>query len=97
MPRFIGLLSLILLLHLPAMAATKTHTVAFGKWTTIKWMIGSNEDQPIDLRIRALLIDGHAKEYTVGTPHDITERIFVVRRVFRLNDALPEDKGQQSH
>jgi hypothetical protein len=58
-------------------------------------MIGTNEDQPIDLKIRPLLVDGHTKEYTIGTPHDITERLFVVRRVFRLNDALPDDKAAQ--
>jgi hypothetical protein len=97
MPRLFVSLSLILLVNLPALAATKAHMVTFSKWTTVKWMIGSNEDQPIDLKIRQLLVDGHVKEYTVGTPHDITERLFVVRRVFRLNDALPEDKGPQSH
>jgi hypothetical protein len=97
MSRLLGLLSLVLLVNQPALAATKAHTVAFGKWTTVKWMIGSNEDQPIDLKIRQLLVDGHVKEYTVGIPHDITERLFVVRRVFRLNDALPEDKVTQSH
>lgn len=98
MPRFIGVLSLMFLLNSASVAATaKAHTIAFGKWTTVKWMIGSNEDQPIDLKIRPLLVDGHAKEYTVGPPHDITERLFVVRRVFRLNDALPEDKSTQSH
>ena len=49
-----------------ALAADKAHTIVFGKWITVKWMIGSNEDQPIDLKIRPLLVDGHAKEYTVG-------------------------------
>src|ERR1043166_10269665 len=93
MSRLLSLLSLILLLNLPALAATKAHTVVFGKWTTVKWMIGSNENQPIDLKIRQLVVDGHAKEYTVGTPHDITEHLFVVRRVFRLNDALPDRKS----
>lgn len=97
MSRFTGVLSLVLLLNAPALAAAKAHTIAFGKWTTVKWMIGSNEDQPIDLKIRALLVDGHTKEYTVGPSHDITERQFVVRRVFRLNDALPEDKATQSY
>jgi len=97
MPRFIGVLSLVLFLNSYGLAAAKPHAVAFGKWTIVKWMIGSNEDQPIDLKIRPLLVDGHAKEYTVGPPHDITERLFVVRRVFRLNAALPADKGTQSH
>ena len=27
----------------------------------------------------------------VGPPHEVTERLFVVRRVFRVNDALPEN------
>ena len=33
----------------------------------------------------------------MGLPNDITERQFVVRRVFRLNNALPEDKATQSY
>ena len=37
------------------------------------------------------------KNLLSGPPHDITERLFVVRRVFRLNDALPEDKATPSH
>src|ERR1043166_1663040 len=93
MSRFVAVISFALLLNSSALPATKPHTIAFGKWTTVKWMIGSNEDQPIDLKIRPLLVDGHAKEYTVGTPHDITEHLFVVRRVFRLNDALPDRKS----
>ena len=97
MPRLIGYFTLIFLLTSTVLAAPKPHAVAFGKWTTIKWMIGPNEDQPIDLKIRPLLIDGHIKEYTIGTTHDITERLFVVRRAFRLNDALPEDKVPQNH
>jgi len=95
MPRIIGCFALIFLLSSAALAAPKPHTIAFGKWTTVKWMIGPNEDQPIDLKIRPLLVDGHIKEYITGTPHDITERLFVIRRVFRLNDALPEDKSPQ--
>jgi hypothetical protein len=97
MSRFIGYLALILSLSSVALSAPKPHTVAFGKWTTIKWMIGPVEDQPIDLKIRPLVIDGHIKEYSVGTPHDITEQQFVVRRAFRLNDALPDDKTPQTH
>ena len=27
----------------------------------------------------------------MGPPHDVTDRLFVVRRVFRLNDSLPAD------
>ncbi len=44
------------------------------------------------LRIRALLVDGVVKEWTTGDAHDVTDRSFAVRRVIRLNDALPSDK-----
>ena len=97
MSRSISFFALTLLLSSIALAAAKPHTISFGKWTIVKWMIGPNEDQPIDLKIRPLLVDGHTKEYTIGTPHDITERLFVVRRAFRLNDALPDDKATQTH
>jgi hypothetical protein len=36
-----------------------------------------------------LILDGRLKEYTIGTPHELTDRLFVVRRAFRVNDALP--------
>jgi len=44
------------------------------------------------LKVRALLVDGVLKEWTTGDAHDVTDRSFVVRRVIRLNDALPTDK-----
>lgn len=44
------------------------------------------------LKIRALLVDGVLKEWTTGEPHDVTDRSFAVRRVIRINDALPGDK-----
>ena len=34
---------------------------------------------------------GGIKEYVVGSAHEVTDRLFVVRRAFRINDALPED------
>jgi hypothetical protein len=45
-----------------------------------------------DLKIRALLVDGVLKEWTTGDAHDVTDRSFVVRRVIKVNDALPGDK-----
>jgi hypothetical protein len=47
------------------------------------------------LKIRALLVDGSLKEWTTGDAHDVTDRSFVVRRVLRLNDALPGDQPGQ--
>jgi hypothetical protein len=45
------------------------------------------------LTVRPLLLDGVLKEWTTGDAHDVTDRSFVVRRVIRLNDALPNDKA----
>lgn len=75
-------------------AAAKVHVVTFGKWTAVSWRTGStSDDKPVPIRIRALLVDGIVKEYTLGAPHEVTERLFVVRRVFRVNDSLPEESG----
>ena len=83
----------VLLLCASAMAAAKPHVVAFGKWTTIKWVSGDEPGKPEDIRVRPLYVDGHTKEYTVGLPHDVTERSFVVQRMFRLNESLPQESG----
>lgn len=75
-------------------AATKVHVITFGKWTSAQWFTGSPaEGKPLIIKIRALLVDGRIKEYVLGAPHEVTDRLFVVRRVFRMNDSLPEDSG----
>jgi hypothetical protein len=84
-----GLFLFATVLAAPAPGATKPHAVSFGKWTAIKWCVGENESKCLDLRVRALSVDNRAREFTVGTPHDTTERGFVVRRAFRVNDSLP--------
>jgi hypothetical protein len=81
-----------LLLTSSSFASTKPHVISFGKWMPVQWMVGTNgEDELVSIKIRALLVDGRVREYVQGTPHEVTERLFVVRRVFRVNDALPED------
>jgi hypothetical protein len=80
----------VVLMATAASGATKVHVIAFGKWTTVTWPAESGE-KPLSLKIRPLIVDEHIKEYTVGLPHDVTDRLFVVRRVFRLNDSLPEE------
>ncbi len=74
-------------------AASKPHTVAFGKWTTVQTLAGDHENMPIEMKIRPLLIDGRVQEFTTGSPHDVTDRLFVVRRAYRLNDLLPQESG----
>ena len=76
-----------------AFAAAKPHVVAFGPWTTVRWDTEGNGSKPLTLKVRPLLVDGRLKEYTLGPPHDVTERLFVVRRAFRLNDSLPEESA----
>jgi hypothetical protein len=55
--------------------------------------VGPNEGKRLDLKIRGLYVDSRTKEFTLGTPHDITESLFVVRRVFRVNDHLPVENA----
>jgi hypothetical protein len=85
------LLFSIVLLTNQADAATKVHVITFGKSTSVQWFTGSGTDKPVTLKIRALVIDGHVKEYAIGASHEVTERLFVVRRAFRMNDSLPQD------
>jgi hypothetical protein len=72
-------------------AAAKVHVITFGKWTTVQWNAVGQDEKPTSLKIRALIVDGIVKEYVVGSPHEITDRLFVVRRMFRVNDSLPEE------
>ncbi len=77
-------------------AERKKHIVALGAVKSVPYSkagdpasAATGEDT---LKIRALFVDGVLKEWTTGDPHDVTDRSFVVRRVIRLNDALPTDK-----
>jgi hypothetical protein len=79
-----------------ASAAPRKHTVVLGAVRKVPYSkagdpsgAAAGEDA---LKIRALLVDGVLKEWTTGDAHDVTDRSFVVRRVIRLNDALPTDK-----
>lgn len=73
----------------------KVHVIAFGKWTPVQWIPGTGveSEKPVAVKIRALVVDGGVKEYVLGAPHEVTDRLFVVRRVFRVNDSLPEDSN----
>src|SRR5215813_13719351 len=73
-------------------AAPRPHTVTLGRWRTVELRSESGTAQ--ETKIRELIIDGRIREYTTGAPHDVTERLFVVRRTYRMNDALPEEAGK---
>jgi hypothetical protein len=80
-----------------AWAATKPHVITFGKWTTVPLFVGPEEKQKIEIKIRPLLIDARVKEFTLGEPHDVTDRLLVIRKAYRLNDWLPEYEGNKAH
>ena len=84
-------IALILILAVAAHAVSKPHVITFGKWSAVKSSTASDESHSDDLKVRALYVDGRVKEFTFGISHDVTDRLFVVRRVIRLNDALPQE------
>jgi hypothetical protein len=58
-------------------ASAKVHVIAFGKWTSVQWFPGSGpDDKPLTIKIRALVINGRIKEYAIGAPHEVTERLW---------------------
>ncbi len=78
-------------------APPKKHSVALGLAKRVPY---SKAGDPAGaatgeeaLKIRPLIVDGVVKDWTTGDAHDVTDRSFVVRRVLRLNDALPDDKA----
>jgi len=93
MRTFVGFVTYILLCTGIGFAAPKLHVVALGKWASIKWLAEDDETKAVDLRIRPLYVDGRTREFTVGPAHDVTDRAFVVQRMFRLNDSLPAESG----
>lgn len=76
-------------------AAARVHVIVFGKPISVQWIpgTGAENEKPLPIKIRALMVDGRIKEYVVGSSHEVTDRLFVVRRAFRMNDSLPEDSA----
>ena len=92
--RIVLLITLVSVMPGVSQALPKIHVISFGKWTSVKWPDATGK-KPLELKVRPLYVDTHLKEYTTGAPHDLTERLFAVRRVFRINDALPQDTSIQ--
>jgi len=87
---------LVLLAILPigctVFAAPKPHVVSLGKATPVKLLIGPSEGKTLDITVRPLYVDTKLKDFTTGEPHDVTDREYVIRRAYRINDSLPEDQ-----
>jgi hypothetical protein len=99
MRRIAGLTSLLSLTLFTTLSADATprkpHSVVLGVVKRVPYSktgdpsgAATGEDA---LKVRALLVDGVLKEWTTGDAHDVTDRSFVVRRVIKLNNALPTD------
>ena len=96
----IALPLLVLAFHSAAVAAaTKPHIITLGKWTTVQWFpeAAAGEEKLLTLKIRPLLVDSRVREFTLGPAHDVTDRLFVVRRTFRVNDSLPQESTSPPH
>jgi hypothetical protein len=79
----------------------KTHTVLLGAarkvaYTPPEATADNRSDEASSLRVRPLLVDGQAKEWTVGEAHDVTDRTFVIRRALHINDGLPNEPPRWS-
>ena len=81
---------------LPAWCASKPHVVALGKAQSVRISLGPDESRQLSINVRPLYVDTKLKEFTTGSSHEITDRLFVVQRAFRVNDGLPDDKPKQA-
>jgi hypothetical protein len=96
---FTVLMTLLGAVALYASSSPKTHVVALGKATSVPWSeeFGDPNAKPSSLKIRPLLVDTRTKEFTLGPPHEVTDRLFVIRRAFRVNDSLPQEFAAAPH
>ena len=76
---------IVLVLAACAAGTSGSHVVGWGGAVTIKLASGQQ------VKVRPVMVDGRLKEYSTGPSHQVTETLLVVRRVFRLNNALPGD------
>ena len=81
--------AILLLLVENSNAAPRQHTIVLGKWRTVE--IQSESGMTQGTRVRDLIIDGRSREYVSGLLHEVTGRLFVVRRAYRMNDSLPDE------
>jgi hypothetical protein len=78
----------------PAASKPKAHVISFGKTTAVKLYLGPDEEHTMPIKVRALFVDAKLKEFVTGEVHEVTERLFVVRRAYRLNNNLPEEESK---
>ena len=89
-----ALLLQLLLGSLFAAEKNKTHVIGLGKPLPVKLFLGPDEERVAPMKVRGLSVDGRQREFVTGDVHDVTDRLFVVRRAFRLNNNLPTEEGK---
>lgn len=93
------LFSFVLPWELSGAAVPKVHTVVLGgvrrvPYTPPEATPDNKSEEATTLKVRPLMVDDRQREWTVGDVHDVTDRSFVVRRAFRINDALPGEAAR---
>lgn len=83
-----------MLLSTVAWAASKPHVVALGKAVPVKLLVGPTGNRTIDITVPPLYVDTKLKEFTTGKSHDVTDREYVIRQAYRINDSLPDDSSK---
>lgn len=72
-----------------AAVVAQAHVLAWGAWISITLESGDR------IKVRPIVIDGRMKEYSTGAAHEVTEGLWVVRRVMRVNNSLPQETSKQ--
>lgn len=93
--RYLRLVLILTTFVIFAHAASKPHVMSLGKPTLVKLLLGPSEEKSVNITVRPLFLDTKLKEYTIGPTHDITDRVFVIRRAYRVNDSLPTESSTQ--
>jgi hypothetical protein len=75
----------------------KIHVVTLGpvkrvSFTPADVTPDEKNEETTTLKVRALVVDERQREWTMGEMHEVTDRSFAIRRVMRVNDALPAEK-----
>ena len=89
-----ALLTPFLLTPLLAAEKNKAHVIAFGKAIAVKLFLGPDEEHSASMKVRGLSVDGKLREFITGDVHEVTDRLFVVRRAYRLNNNLPAEESR---
>jgi hypothetical protein len=81
-------------------APPRTHAVTLGPVRLVPYTPAytgqeNKREETTTLKIRALFVDTRQREWTLGDPHDVTDRSFTIRRALHINDRLPTESADR--